>query len=38
MKFDGKAGLKPFEKSAIVLLWVRCLIGMGKHAEALSVT
>jgi tetratricopeptide (TPR) repeat protein len=37
LKFDGKAGLKPFEKSAIVLLWVRCLVGMGEHKQALSV-
>jgi len=36
LKFDGKAKLKPYEASAIILLWIRCLVGMENHAEALK--
>ena len=36
LKFDGKAKLKPFEASAIILLWIRSLINQDQHAEALK--
>lgn len=36
LKFDGKASLKPFEKCAVVLLWVRSLIGLKAYGRALK--
>lgn len=36
LKFDGKAALKPFEKCAVVLLWVRSLIGLKTYGRALK--